>query len=75
MVPFGNFGWNFGVGFGWIIVVVSFILMGLGIFYLAQMRTERRSRPRESAMDILKKRYASGEISKEQFEAMKKDLR
>ena len=28
----------------------------------------------ESAMDILNRRYASGEISKEDFERMKKDI-
>ena len=28
----------------------------------------------ETALDILKKRYANGEITKEQFEQMKKDI-
>ena len=30
--------------------------------------------PNETPLDVLKKRYAQGEITKEQFEEMKKDL-
>lgn len=75
MVPFGNFGWNFGFGFGWLIIIVSLILIVFAIVQLVRMGGgERRSRPRESAMDILKKRYAAGEITKEEFEAKKKDI-
>jgi len=34
----------------------------------------RSDEERENAMEILRRRYANGEITKEQFEQMKKDL-
>jgi uncharacterized membrane protein len=34
----------------------------------------RDSRATDSALDILRQRYARGDISKEEFEAKKKDL-
>jgi putative membrane protein len=34
----------------------------------------RGSGPEESALDLLKKRYARGEISREEYERMKREL-
>lgn len=44
-------------------------------YILCTDKTQNEKLPvRDSAIDILKKRYASGEITKEQFEQMKKDI-
>ena len=63
------FGWFF-----WILII------GL-IFVLIWSNTRERDKyipfnqKGEDAMDILKKRYAKGEITKEQFQQMKEDLK
>jgi putative membrane protein len=62
----GGYMWLF-----WFIVVIGIVVLVAWII--------RQSRPSESnkiegALEILKKRYAKGEIGKEEFEQKKKDL-
>lgn len=55
----------------WGLVIVGIIA---GIRWLTQ-RTPPADRPAsETPLEILKKRYARGEIDREEFERMKKDL-
>ncbi len=52
----------------WGLVIVALVL---GVRWLLTQGREPRS---DSALDILRQRYARGEIDKDQFEAMKRDL-
>jgi putative membrane protein len=63
--------------FGWIFWI---LIIGL-IFILIWTSTREKNKyipfdqKGEDAMEILKKRYAKGEITKEQFQQMKEDLK
>jgi putative membrane protein len=58
----------------WILLL---ILLGIIVYLAFRLKHPPRQEGsvRETPMDILKKRYASGEISKEEYERMKQDLR
>ncbi len=65
----GNFG------FGWILWIIIIVL----VVALIWKNTSEKDKyipfeNKETAFDILKKRYAKGEITKEQFDQMKKDI-
>jgi len=74
----GGWGHMMGGTLMWIIFpVVVLIILGV-VIYLILQSTKPKSFDnsfRETPMDILKKRYAKGEITKEEFERMKKDLK
>jgi putative membrane protein len=53
----------------WGVVIVGIVL---GIRWLASQGTAPRST--DAALDILRQRYARGDINKEEFEAKKRDL-
>lgn len=50
------------------------LVLGAIVAFIILMIRGRSGGPEESSMDILKRRYANGEIDKEQFEQMKKEL-
>ena len=69
-------GWNgFGL-LGWIPMLLFWILLILGVVALFRYLggSTRSSDKQRSPLDILKERYAKGEIDKKKFEQMKKDL-
>ncbi len=75
--PMGSWGHMMGYWYGgglmWLIILA---LIGVGIYFLVQASKSKSSdsSTMETPLDILKKRYARGEIDKEEFEQKKKDL-
>ncbi|HON61600.1 MAG TPA: SHOCT domain-containing protein [Deltaproteobacteria bacterium] len=75
---YGN-GWcMMGPWFGGALMWIVIILLAALLIYLLIRSTKQPSPPREAGaetpLDIVKKRYARGEITKAEFEEMKKDL-
>ncbi|MDP2709263.1 MAG: SHOCT domain-containing protein [bacterium] len=56
----------------WLIIVAAIILLVRWV--AGQSRGSSTRRGEKTAEDILKERYARGDINKEEFEKMKKDL-
>ncbi len=81
MAPWG-YGYGHMTSFGWIGMVLFWILLALGIVWLWRSldlsRTwrggDRREHGNDRALEILRERYARGEIDAEQYEKMKRDL-
>ncbi len=71
---------GYGYGYGWFGMIFMMlwwvlIIVGIALFikWLAE-QSRATSNNEKSPLEILKERYAKGEINKEEFEAKKKDL-
>jgi len=74
---YNNYGWGAGSMMGWfgggLMMLVFWVLLIAAIVWLVrELRGQVGGGSR--ALDILKERYAKGEMSKEEFEAKKKDI-
>ena len=69
----GGYGYGYG---GMFMGLLFLILLGIAIYFIVQsMRSKNEiGPPYESPLDILKKRYAKGEITKDDFDRMKNEL-
>jgi putative membrane protein len=68
-----NYGFGYGGMFMWLIFL---IVLGVAVYFIVQASKSKDiiSQAQDTPLDILKKRYAKGEITKEEFDRMKKDL-
>lgn len=75
-------GWGYHMGFFsfilmflfWIAVIVAILFLIRWLVVSTRHRMERKAGSTDSALEILKIRYAKGEINKEEFEQKKRDL-
>jgi putative membrane protein len=73
-------GWGYGMGWpGTLLMAAFWIAVIVGIIFLIRWmvvstRSGHTSGPQDSALEILKRRYARGEIDREEFEEKRRDL-
>ena len=72
MMDFGYFGYG-GMFMGMLLIVI--VVAAVIYLFVREARPKADYRlSGETPLDILKRRYAKGEITKDEFEKMKKDL-
>jgi putative membrane protein len=73
--------WHIGDGMAWwmlfgtlfeLVVLVAVVF--LVVHFVNTPRTDRTARSSDDPLDIAKRRYARGEISRDQFDELRRDL-
>ena len=70
--------WGYGWGFSsvsWVFMMLLWLLVGVGIFWLVRGMTGPRDERDDSARRMLDQRFAAGEITAEDYESRRRVLR
>lgn len=71
-------GWHPMIGYGGLVMWLILIIVAGALVYYLIMRSKNsggfKAPSKESPTEVLKRRYAAGEITKEEFETRKKDI-
>ena len=73
-MPGGGWGWGLGMGIGGLAMLAFWGALIVGVFLLVRGLGGGHRRWEDSPMEVLKRRYAKGEITREEYEQMRKDL-
>ena len=71
---FHGYGHGWGMAWGWIIGLIVLVALIWIIVKVASQNGKSLKDREKTPLDILKQRYARGEIDKKEFEERKKDL-
>lgn len=71
----GTYGW--GMGFGWIGMLLFWGLVIAGVYFAARfaLRGNAANCQKDTPIDILNQRYAHGQITREEYERIKEDVK
>lgn len=72
MHDWGMHGWGYGAFVAWMLFILVVVVIAYVVYKLFSGAHPRS--PMETPLEILKRRYARGEITKEEFERMRRDL-
>jgi putative membrane protein len=67
-----QFGHGWGMGFGWLFGLILLII--IVVFIVRATQSQKTNESSQTPLDILKERYARGEINKEEFEERRQNL-
>jgi len=65
---------GYGTILGFFFIPILLVLLGTGVYYALRGIPSVGAGERNRALEIIKERYARGEITKDQYEQLKKDL-